>query len=129
MDNDVITRFWTDLVGRLTGPMSFRMIMQPIMASLFALRDGMKDARGGRPAYLWTVVSDPAERRYLLSDGWKAVGKVFILAVVLDVLYQLMVFRWVYPLELLSVALALAVVPYAVLRGPVNRLARLFLRN
>ena len=56
-------------------------------------------------------------------------GKIFILAVVLDVLYQLMVFRWVYPLELLSVALALAVVPYAALRGPVNRLARLWPRK
>ena len=34
---------------------------------------------------------------------------------------------FVYPLELLFTATLLALVPYALLRGPFNRLARLFL--
>jgi len=33
------------------------------------------------------------------------------------------VVRWIYPLELIIVAIALAVVPYVLIRGPVNRLA------
>jgi hypothetical protein len=41
--------------------------------------------------------------------------------------YQLMTVRFVYPLELLFTATLLALVPYALLRGPFNRLARLFL--
>jgi hypothetical protein len=38
-----------------------------------------------------------------------------------------MTVRFVYPLELLFTATLLALVPYALLRGPFNRLARLFL--
>jgi hypothetical protein len=51
----------------------------------------------------------------------------FLLAIVLDCVYQLMTVRFVYPLELLFTATLLALVPYALLRGPFNRLARLFL--
>ena len=51
----------------------------------------------------------------------------FLLAIVLDCIYQIMTARFVYPLELLFTATLLALVPYALLRGPFNRLARLFL--
>ena len=60
----------------------------------------------------------------MLRDGWKSVGKVFVLALVLDAVYQVMVLRFVYPGEALVVALLLAIVPYLVLRGLVTRLAR-----
>ena len=51
----------------------------------------------------------------------------FLLAIVLDCVSQLMTVRFVYPPELLFTATVLALVPYALLRGPFNRLARLFL--
>ena len=51
----------------------------------------------------------------------------FLLAIALDCVYQLMTVGFVYPLELLFTATLLALVPYALLRGPFNRLARLFL--
>jgi hypothetical protein len=38
--------------------------------------------------------------------------------------YQLIVFRWIHPVELVVVVLLLAFVPYLLIRGPVNRLAR-----
>jgi hypothetical protein len=121
---DLFTRFWTDLVGRLTGPMTFRLILQPTMATIYALRDGLKDAAAGRPAYFWTLFANPESRRKLLSEGWKAVGRVILLGLVMDFIYQVIEFRWVYPGELILVALLLAAVPYLLLRGPFNRLAR-----
>jgi hypothetical protein len=127
--DDVLARIWNDLFGRLTGPLTLRLYLQPAMAMLFALRDGLKDARAGRPAYLWTVFSHAEERRRLLAEGWKAIGKVFILAILLDVVYQLMVFRRIYPVEVLDVAVILAVVPYALLRGAITRLARFWSRR
>ena len=127
--DDVLARIWNDLFGRLTGPLTLRLYLQPAMAMLFALRDGLKDARAGRPAYLWTVFSHAEERRRLLAEGWKAVGKVFILAIILDVAYQLIVFRRIYPVEVLDVAVILAVVPYALLRGAITRLARFWSRR
>ncbi|HKG77839.1 MAG TPA: hypothetical protein VKA78_00440, partial [Pyrinomonadaceae bacterium] len=54
--------------------------------------------------------------------GWKSVARVFVLAIVMDVIYQLIVLQWIYPLELILVAILLAVVPYLLIRGPVNRI-------
>ena len=121
--NDVFTRFFEDLVGRLSGPLHFRLILQPIMAVLFAIRDGRRDAREGRAAYFWALFSDPEHRRDLLRSGLKSVGKIIVLALILDAAYQLWVFRWFYPNEAILVTLILAIVPYVLLRGLVNRLA------
>ena len=109
--------------------MTFRIILQPLMATLLAVRAGIKDAREGRPAYFWTILTDPSQRADLLRQGWKAIGRVFILAVIMDVIYQLLVLRWLYLGELLLVTILLAVVPYLLIRGPVNRLVRRFRRN
>jgi hypothetical protein len=73
---------------------------------------------------LWAALSDPGCRRELLRQGWKDVGKVFILAMVLDSIYQLIVHHGVYVLELLIIATILAIVPYVLVRGPVNRIVR-----
>ena len=49
---------------------------------------------------------------------------MFLLAIVLDVIYQLYVLRFVYPIQAIVVALILAIVPYLILRGLVTRVAR-----
>lgn len=104
--------------------MTLRIILQPTMAALLAIRAGLKDAREGKSPYLWTILTNPDQRADLLREGWKAIGRVFLLAVIMDVIYQLIVARWIYPLELIIVAILLAVVPYLLIRGPVNRIAR-----
>jgi hypothetical protein len=52
------------------------------------------------------------------------VGRVFILAIVLDGVYQFIALRWFYPGEAILVAIILAIIPYLLVRGPVNRIAR-----
>lgn len=122
--DDVIARIWTDLIGRISGPMSFRIILQPVMAILLAFRDGVADARAGRPPYLWTIFHDERDRRELLISGWRAMGRVITLAIVMDTMYQWQVFGRFYPLEVLNVVLLLAVVPYVLWRGVVTLLVR-----
>lgn len=121
---DVFTQFWREIIERPDGPMAFRFYFQPLMAMLLAVRDGIKDAHEGRPAYFWALFTDKPHRRELLRSGWSSVGKVCILALVLDTVYQLLVFKGLRPIEGLLVAVLLALVPYVLLRGPVNRLAR-----
>jgi len=58
----------------------------------------------------------------MLRDGWKSVGNVFLFAVVMDAAYQIIALHWFYPLEALVVAVTLAIIPYLLIRGPVNRL-------
>ena len=94
------------------------------MAITFAVIDGIKDAKMGRPAYLWAMVKKPDQRRELMMLGWKRIGKIFILAIILDVIYQIKVYHWFYPGETLTVAILLAIVPYLLVRGPVNRFVR-----
>lgn len=121
---ELITRGWEGLVGRVGGPMTFRLILQPLMATLLAVRVGLKDAREGRPPYLWTLLTEPGQRVDLLREGWRSIARVFVLAVIMDLIYEWVVGRLFYPLETLIVAIVLAVVPYLVLRGPINRIAR-----
>ncbi|MES2219489.1 MAG: hypothetical protein V4587_00805 [Acidobacteriota bacterium] len=119
----------TQLFARLDGPMHFRFIMQPLMAAILATIDGVKDGRASRPAYLWELVSTAPGRKQLLRQGWKRVSRVFLLAVLLDVIYQLMEFHWFYPGETLIVAILLAIIPYFILRGPVNRFVKWRIRE
>ena len=121
---DLLSQTWQEITARPDGPLAMRFYLQPLMATLLAVRDGVKDAREARPAYLWAVLSTPEHRRELLRSGWRSIGKVFLIALVLDVVYQLLVLRGLRPLEGLIVAVTLAIVPYALVRGPVNRLVR-----
>jgi hypothetical protein len=86
-------RFVENLFARLSGPLHFRIIVQPLMATIFAAIDGLKDAKAGRPTYFWELLSTPQDRRELVQEGWKSVGKIFILAIILDVVYQLKFIR------------------------------------
>lgn len=121
---DVLTQLWREIVERPDGPMAFRFYIQPVMAMLFALRDGIKDAHTGRPAYFWALFTDRPHRRELMRSGWSSVRNVFILAVVMDLIYQFIVFKELRPIEGLLVAVLLAIVPYVLIRGPVNRITR-----
>lgn len=111
-----------DLVARLDGPLHFRFIFQPLTAVIFAIRDGITDARAERKPF--RLITDPAQRLQVLLTSWRSVGKVFVIALILDAVYQFKVFRWFYPGQALLVALFLAIVPYLLLRGPVNWLTR-----
>lgn len=119
---DILTRIFENLVGRVNGPMKLRLFLQPLMAILFAFKDGMKDAREGKPPYFWTIFTDAEQRRDMLHSGWKSVGKIFIIALALDAVYQFIELSWFYPGEAIVVAFILAIVPYVLLRGPINRL-------
>jgi hypothetical protein len=124
ISSNVWDRVGTQLLARVTGPMKFRLVLQPCMAAFFAIRSGLADARTGNSPYFWRMCTDPIERAALIKDGWKSVGKVFILAIVLDVIYQVIELHFVYVGEAIIVAIILAILPYLILRGIVTRIAR-----
>jgi hypothetical protein len=103
--------------------------MLPTVVTILAIRAGLKDAREGQPAFLWAILTNPAERRRLLRSAAKDVGTIFIVAVVLDTTYQLVVLRAFYPVQLVIIAVACAIVPYVVVRGLVTRLTRGLYKN
>ena len=118
--------FTENLFNRLDGPLHFRFIFQPLMAIVFAIIDGIKDGRMNKPVYLWAVIVNPEHRTELLRTGWKSVGKIFFLAVVFDIIYQIIIHQGFHPSETLIVAIFLSIIPYLLFRGPVNRLIKKF---
>ncbi len=99
------------------------------MAAVFAVIEGLKDAKVGRSPYFWLLLSQPADRAATIRNGWRSVGKVFVLALVLDAIYQFIVQGFIYPGEMVIVAVLLAIVPHLVVRGLVTRLASQILRK
>jgi len=124
MDHPLFSRIAQNMIARVSGPMKFRLVLQPCMAIFLAVRGGLQDARAGKPPYFWAVCTDKGERESMMKDGWKHIAKVFTLAIVLDVVYQLIEQHFVYIGEAILVAIILAIIPYLLVRGPVNRLAR-----
>lgn len=120
-----LTRYAQQMLTRFTtGPMKFRIYLQPAMAIFLAVRGGLQDAKAGKPPYFWGLFTDKEERKSMLKDGWHHIARVFVLAIVIDVIYQIIEQHFVYVGEAISVAVILAIIPYLFVRGPVNRLAR-----
>jgi hypothetical protein len=122
--DDLLTRFVSNLVGRVYGPLTLRFFLQPLIAIVAATKDGVKDAHEGKPPYFWTIFTQPQARSELLREGWKTLSRTLAFGAVMDAIYQIIVFRWIHPLELVTIVLTLAFVPYLLWRGPVNRFAR-----
>ncbi len=124
MREELLARVWEHLSGRVDGPLGFRFLLQPAAAAILAVRAGLRDAASDRPAFLWAALAGPVRRADLARDAVKDIGAVWMFACVLDTIYQVVEFGRIYPGETLLVASLLAVLPYAVIRGPVKRLAQ-----
>jgi hypothetical protein len=120
-------RIWHDLVARPEAPMRFRFLLQPLMAAIVAIRDGLTDARTGRPPYFWTMLGNPGERAQRLNEGLNATARIILLGLVMDAIYQVIVLKRFYPAEAVIVALQFAFIPYVIIRGPAARIARRWL--
>ena len=120
---DWLTVVWREIAARPEGPLALRFYLQPCMASFFAIRDGLKDARTGRDAYFWSLFRNAGHRKELLQEGWRSAGKIVIIAAALDVIYQLIVLHGLRPIQTVFIATLLAIVPYIMFRGPINRIA------
>lgn len=121
---EILLRIVDDLVARTAGPMKLRLLLQPTVAIVLAVIAGLKDARLGKSPYGLSLLTDAEHRRDLLHDGWKSIGKAFMVAMVLDAIYQWIVLKFIYPGEVVLVAIFLALIPYLVVRSLTTRISR-----
>jgi hypothetical protein len=56
-------------IHNLDGPMEIRLVIQPIMAAIFAFRDGLQDFRQDRAPYGWSLMSEPQHRGHRLEKA------------------------------------------------------------
>jgi hypothetical protein len=124
--DDLWLRITENLSDRVSGPMHLRFLLQPIMATLLAIRSGLKDAKAGRPPYFWSLIFhpyEPSRRREMIKDGWQSVSKLCFAALALDLIYQFIALPSFYLRHAIIVAILLVIAPYLILRGAVTRLA------
>jgi len=125
----MIPQGFEDLIGRASGPLKFRLFVMPTVVTILAIRADRRDAREGRPAPLGAFITDSIERKRLFRIALKDIGRIFIVALVLDSVYQLFVLKAFHIEQLLVVAVVCAVVPYVLVRGPITRLVRLMIHK
>jgi hypothetical protein len=121
---EVNQRFWGDMFARVGGPMTFRFFLQPTMAAIAALHDGIKDARGGHKSFFWAAWFDRSQPTGRLREGLTSVARVLLLGICMDVIYQFKELDTFYPAEAAVVAILLAVVPYFIFRWITEIVAR-----
>ena len=124
MSFEINKRIWRDFLERPSGPMAFRFFLQPTMATLAALHDGIQDARMGRTPYMMRLFSRPDHMSETLGEALHATARIVLLALAMDAIYQGITQDTFYPGEMVFVALMLAVLPYVLLRGGISRIAR-----
>jgi hypothetical protein len=116
-------RVWDDLFGRIVGPLHLRVILQPVMASVLAIRAGLRKGREMKSSHCALAFHSDG-RSNLLWSGMKDIAGVLVFALVLDVIYQLFVLHTVYLGEAIFVAIMLAIIPYLLVRTLVTWLIR-----
>jgi hypothetical protein len=118
--NDMWLRLGSDLIGRVSGPMKFRLYMQPAMAAVLATLSRLRDVKAHLPPFFWAIGTVAGER---MDQGWlEKHRRGLYCRGRAGRRYQLIQLHFVYPGEALIVAFILAIVPYVLLRGLVNRL-------
>jgi len=121
---EMLTSRFEHLLGRTAGPFNFRLLVMPLVVTFFAIRAAMRDARQGQPRFFRTFLAQPGERARLVRSAFKDVGKIFVVAIVLDTTYQILVLKSFYLGELLIVVMASAILPYLVVRSAGSVLMR-----
>jgi hypothetical protein len=106
-------RFFEDMLARLSGAGRFRFILQPTAALIVGMRDGIKDSRVGCPPFL-----------ALVSHSARRVRDLVSVAIILDVVFQFLIFQEIHPGAALMLGPVLIAVPYSISRAVVNRIAR-----
>ena len=117
-------QFLEELPQRFTGAGRFRFILQPMTASFLGIRGGLADAKTENPSYLFILLFHPGSRKELLLSGAAALSTLLAISIVMDVVFQLVLYRAVHPAAAFLVGPIFVCFPYALSRTLTERLAR-----
>lgn len=121
--------FLDEMLARLTGPMNFRFIVQPLVAIVLGMRDGRLDARAGTPPFIFDLIFKPKDRKRQLKSAFKSLLTPIIIGTILDAIAQYLLFKHVRPLPALFVGICVMGIPYSFARGITNRIVTLKIKK
>src|SRR5438270_675956 len=112
-----------ELVARITsGPMQFRLIIQPTMAIILGIRDGLADAKAGSPPFLWGLLFNRKDLKPSVQGALRRLRVPVVIATLADATVQYLMFHHIRPLTAVIVGVLLMGVPYCAARGISNRI-------
>jgi hypothetical protein len=116
-------QFLEELPQRFTGPGRLRFLLQPALAILLGMRGGLADAKAGNPPYLIGLFVDTGRRKELLRTGAAAIRNLLAMGIIMDVVFQLVLYGAVHPGAAVLIGPILICFPYAASRALTTRLA------
>ncbi len=116
------SEFLDDMVARIAGPMSFRFIIQPMVAVILGIRDGRLDAKAGTPPFIYNVIFKKEHYRRQFRNALHSLFTPVIVGIALDAIAQYLIFKHIRPLPALLVGTFIMGVPYSFSRGISNRI-------
>lgn len=117
-------QFLEELPQRFTGPGRLRFILQPMIAIVLGIRGGLADTKAGSPPYLFGLLSGAGRRRELLRSGVAAIRNLVAMGIIMDIVFQLVLYRSVHPGAAVVIGPILICFPYAVSRALTTRVTR-----
>jgi hypothetical protein len=119
-------QFFDELPQRFAGRGRMRFILQPASAVFLGVRGGLADAVAGNPPFLLGLAVDSRRRRELLRSAVAAIRTLLAVGIVLDVVFQFVLYGEVHPGAALLIGPILVCLPYAVSRALTTRVAGRF---
>jgi hypothetical protein len=117
-------QFLEELPQRFTGPGRLRFILQPTVAIVLGIRGGLADAKAGHPPYLFGLIFGAGRRRELLRSGVATLRNLLAVAIIMDIVFQLVLYRSVHPGAAVVVGPLFICIHYAVSRALTTRVSR-----
>ncbi len=97
-------------------------MLQPMIAIVLGIRGGLADAKAGNPHYLLGLLFHAEHRKEYLRSGVAEIRNLLAAGIILDIVFQLILYHSVHPGAALVLAPILICIPYAVARS-LTRLA------
>ena len=116
-------QFVEELPQRFTGPGRLRFILQPMFAIVLGILGGLADVKVGNPHYLFGLLFGGRRRRELLRSGLAAIRNLVAMAIIMDIVFQLILYHSVHPGAAVVIGPILICLPYTLSRTLTTRLA------
>jgi len=99
--------------------------VQPLVAIILGIRDGIMDAKAGTPPFIYDVLFKPENRKKHLKSALHSLLKPIIIGIILDAIAQYLIFEHVRVLGAVIMGTCIMGIPYALARGLTNRFVSL----
>jgi hypothetical protein len=105
------------------GPGHLRFFIQPALAILLGIIDGIRDAKAGRPPYILGLIRNPGHEPHRFRELFERLTVPLVLAIALNVVFQLIIRGGYHPLPTIGYAVVFIAFPYCASRALSNRVA------